>query len=95
MTALVKANDLQPDDFISVLFTATPDIRSKFPAAAARAMGLDDVPLIGAQELDVDGALPKCIRLLAHVETDKSRGDIRHVFQYGARALRADLVDKS
>jgi chorismate mutase len=92
--ALMKENDLVADDFVSIIFTATPDIRSMFPAKAARDLGLDDVPLLGAQELDVDGAMPLCVRLLAHVETDKPRTGIHHIFQHGARALRVDLVEK-
>jgi chorismate mutase len=91
---LMTRNELTPDDFISIIFTATPDIRSMFPAKAARELGLDDVPLLGAQELDVDNAMALCVRLLAHVETDKLRGDVHHVFQHGAQALRTDLVDK-
>ncbi len=88
-----EKNDLQADDVISILFTATSDISSKYPASAARVLGLDTVPLIGAQELDVDDMLPLCIRLLAHVNTERPRADIQHVFLHNARALRADLAD--
>jgi chorismate mutase len=95
MQELMQRNNVTADDLISIIFTATPDIRALFPAKAAREMGLDDVPLLGAQELDVDGAMPMCIRLLAHVETDRARSDVHHVFQRGARALRTDLTDKS
>lgn len=89
---LMSRNKLTADDMVSVIFTATPDIRSTFPAKAARELGLDDVPLLGAQELDVDNAMQLCIRLLAHVETDRPRSEIHHVFQYGAAALRVDLA---
>lgn len=91
--ALFDRNDLRTDDVISIFFTATPDIRSKFPASAARSYGLDDVPLIGAQELDVDGALPRCIRLMAHVNTARTRNEMRHVFLHDAKALRVDIAD--
>lgn len=89
--AMLEDNDLTPDDFISVIVTATPDIKSVFPAKAIRDQGFDDIPLLGAQELDVDGAMPLCIRLLAHIETDKARSELRHCFQYGAQALRPDM----
>jgi chorismate mutase len=79
------------DDLISVIFTATPDLRSEFPAYAARQMGITDVPLLCASEIDVPGALPRVLRLLAHVETDKSRADLRHVYLGGAAQLRTDL----
>lgn len=94
MRELLDRNGLTPDDFISIIFTATPDIRSMFPAKAARDLGFDDVPLLGAQELDVDNGMALCVRLLAHVETDKPRSDVHHIFQYGAQALRTDLVEK-
>jgi chorismate mutase len=90
--ALFQQNELSKDDAISLIVTATPDIRSKFPAAAAREWGLEDVPLLGAQELDVDGATPRCIRLMLHVETSKTREQIRHVFLHDAATLRKDLV---
>ncbi len=89
---LLAANDLAPEDFISVLFTVTPDIRSEFPAVGAREMGFGAVPLLSAQEIDVPGALPRVVRLLAHVETDRPREQVRHVYLRGARALRLDLA---
>jgi chorismate mutase len=92
---LMEVNAVQADDIISIIFTATADVRSLFPAKAARELGLDDVPLLGAQELDVNNALPLCVRLLAHVETERARSEIHHVFQHGAIALRADLVKPS
>lgn len=90
--SVMNENDLHPDDIISIIFTATNDISSKFPASAARMLGLDTVPLLGAQELDVEGGLPLCIRLLAHVNSDSPRGDIHHVFLHEAKGLRVDLV---
>jgi chorismate mutase len=73
------------------VFTATPDLTSEFPAYAARRLGITDVPLLCARELDVKDAMPRVVRLLAHVETDLSRTDLRHVYLHGARALRTDL----
>ena len=89
---VMKANDLDVDDFISVIFTATPDLVSEFPAYAARRLGFGDVPLICARELAVEGAMPRVVRMLAHVETDRPRRDITHVYLHGAAALRRDLT---
>ena len=74
-----------------MIFTVTPDIRSEFPAYAARQMGITDVPLLCAREIDVPGAMPRVLRLLAHVETELPRADIRHVYLRGAAGLRTDL----
>jgi chorismate mutase len=84
-------NKLSPDDVISMLFTATPDLTSEFPAYAARKMGLTDVPLLCATEIAVPGAMPRVLRLMAHVETELPRADVRHVYLRGAAALRTDL----
>jgi chorismate mutase len=84
-------NDVQHDDLISILFTATPDIHSMYPPTAARALGLGDVPLIGAQEIDVPSGTKMCIRVMAHLETSRSRTELRHVYLEGARGLRDDL----
>ncbi|WP_029253372.1 chorismate mutase [Paraoerskovia marina] len=89
---VLRANDLGVEDLISVFFTATPDLVSDFPAAAARAAGLGDVPLMCAVEIAVPGSLPRVVRLLAHVETDVPRADVRHVYLRGAALLRRDLA---
>jgi chorismate mutase len=91
LAAVLERNALVADDLISVIFTATPDLRSEFPAYAARQMGITDVPLLCAGEIDVPGAMPRVLRLLAHVETDKPRADLRHVYLKGAAQLRTDL----
>jgi chorismate mutase len=88
---VLRRNGLSNDDLISVVFTATPDLHSEFPAYAARQMGITDVPLLCAAEIDVPGAMPRVLRLLAHVETDRSRSELRHVYLRGAAALRTDL----
>lgn len=85
-------NDITPGDVISILFTASQDIRSEFPAAAVRAIGFGDVPLMCALELAVEGSMPRCIRLLVHVEGDRDRRSYKHVYLHGAVALRPDLV---
>jgi len=92
VTDVMDANGLDVDDFISVIFTATPDLVSEFPAYAARRLGFGEVPLICARELAVEGAMPRVVRMLAHVETDRPRSEITHVYLHGAAALRRDLT---
>lgn len=89
--AVMSRNHIEPDDLISILFTATLDLTSEFPAYAARQLGLTDVPLMCASEIAVPGALPRTLRLLAHFDTELKRGDVRHVYLRGAAALRTDL----
>jgi chorismate mutase len=84
-------NQVESEDLISILFTATPDLTAEFPAYAARQLGLTDVPLMCASEIAVPGAMPRTLRLLAHVETTRPRSEIRHVYLRGAAALRTDL----
>lgn len=91
LLAVLERNDLTPEDLISVVFTATPDVTSEFPAHAARQLGITDVPLLCASEIDVPGAMPRVLRLLAHVETSRARREVRHVYLRGAAALRTDL----
>ena len=88
---MLERNGVSKDDLISVLFTATDDIHSMFPATAARAVGLGDIPLICARELDITGATPMCVRVLMHLATDRSRQELHHVYLEGARQLRDDL----
>ena len=89
--AVLDRNELGPDDLISVVFTATPDLTAEFPAYAARAIGITDVPFLCATEIDVPGSMPRVVRLLAHVDTDRHRDELRHVYLRGAAALRTDL----
>ena len=91
ITRMLERNGVEKDDLISILFTATDDIRSMFPATAARACGLGDVPLICARELDVREGTPLCIRVMMHLTTDRARGELHHVYLEGARGLRDDL----
>ena len=92
LTQMLERNGLGFDDLVSVLFTATPDLHCAFPAAAARGLGLRDVPLICAQELDVEGAARRVVRVLIHAESDLPRADIAHVYLRGAEVLRQDLA---
>jgi chorismate mutase len=91
VTAMLERNALTPDDIISIVFTATPDLTADFPAYAARQLGLTDVPLLCTTEIAVPGALPRTVRLLAHVETARTRAELRHPYLRGAAALRRDL----
>ena len=88
---ILERNGLDEDDIISILFTATDDIVSTFPATAARSMGLGAVPLICARELAIVGSVPRCIRVMLHVTTERPRHDIHHVYLEGAHGLRDDL----
>lgn len=92
VTAVLERNQLQHDDVISILFTATPDLVSEFPALAARGLGFGDVPLMCATEIGVPHALPRVLRLMAHVETDRPRAEVQHVYLRGAAALRRDIA---
>lgn len=89
---MLAANGLDQEELVSLFFTATPDLVSEFPAVAARDLGVTDVPMMCAQELDIAGALPRVVRILAYAETELSKREIRHVYLGGAAALRRDLV---
>ena len=91
LEAMCERNGVVHDDIISILFTATDDIHSTFPAAGARKMGLGDVPLICARELDITSGTPSCIRVLMHLTTERSRAELHHVYLEGAVNLRDDL----
>jgi len=92
VTEVMARNRLTTDDVISVLFTTTPDLVAEFPALAARKLGFQEVPLLCASEIAVPHALPRAIRLMAHVETDLPREEIQHVYLRGATALRLDIA---
>ncbi|MEV7802345.1 chorismate mutase [Microbispora sp. NPDC088329] len=92
VTEVMGRNNLTTDDVISVIFTSTPDLTAEFPALAARKLGFHDVPLLCATEIDVPGALPRVVRLMAHVQTDRPRQEIQHVYLRGAVALRVDIA---
>lgn len=92
LSEILGRNEVSMDELVSIFFTATPDLHSAFPAAAARGIGLADVPLMCAQELDISGAMEKVIRVMLHVQTDTPRSEIKHVYLRGAEALRKDIA---
>lgn len=89
---IAQRNGLSEDDVISIIFTLTKDLDAVFPAVAARNIGWTSTALMCMNEIDVPGSLKKCIRILMHVNTDKDRKDIKHVYINGAKALRPDLT---
>lgn len=92
VTEVMSRNELTPEDVISVLFTVTPDLTAEFPALAARKIGFHAVPLMCATEIPVKGAMPRVVRLMAHVETPRPRSAVQHVYLRGAAALRQDIA---
>jgi len=88
---LLSRNGIERDDLVSVLFTVTDDLRSVFPAEAARRMGLGVVPLMCAQEIPVDGSMASVVRILAHFHSERSLDDVVHVYLDGAESLRDDV----
>ena len=88
---MLERNAGAKEDLVSVLFTATEDIRSEFPAAAARSIGISDVPLLCARELDIVDSVRLCIRVLIHVYTSRTPDQLRHVYLHDAEPLRTDL----
>lgn len=88
---MLERNSVATEDLVSLIFTATPDLTSAFPAAAARSLGLGGVPLLCAQEIAVPGALPRCVRVLMHLYTERDYASLRHVYLGEARRLREDL----
>jgi chorismate mutase len=90
---MLSRNDVTHDDVVSIIFTATDDLTATFPATGARALGLGDIPLLCMRELAVEGGMPRCIRVLMHLYTDRSREELRHVYLGDARTLRDDLPE--
>ena len=92
---IIKFNPgLKPDDIGSAIFTTTQEIVSAFPAAAAREIGWDHVPMVCAREIPVPGSLPFCVRVLIHWNTDTKQDAIQHVYLRSAKTLRPDLVQQ-
>jgi chorismate mutase len=90
---LFGRNGLAEDDLISIVFTATDDVHSAYPAEAAREAGITHVPLLCARELAIDGGIARCIRLLVHAYTARRPDELRHVYLHDARQLRTDLPE--
>jgi chorismate mutase len=93
LAALLERNAVDHDQLVSIVFTATADLRSEFPALAARSLGLGDVPLLCAGELDVTGGNPRTIRVLIHCYSTRTRASLRHVYLHRAKHLRDDLPE--
>lgn len=90
---IITQNEVVPEDIASVIITTTEDLNDVFPAKAARSFtGWEYVPLMCAREIPVPGSLPKCIRVMLHVNTAKTQREIKHVFLREAVKLRPDLV---
>jgi chorismate mutase len=93
LSTLLKRNDVEHDQLVSIIFTSTKDLRSAFPALAARELGLGDVPLLCAGELDVAGGNPNTLRVLVHCYSTLPRASLRHVYLHNAKHLRDDLPE--
>ncbi len=93
VTQMLERNGIGHDQLVSILFTATDDLHAEFPAAAARALGLGDVPLICARELDITHGMKMCIRVMMHFYGDQDRSALHHVYLERARSLRDDLPE--
>ena len=91
LSAVLQRNGIDPEDLVSILFTATDDLRAAFPAEAARRMGLGRVPLMCAQEIPVEGSMPSVIRILVHFHSDRTLDEVEHVYLDGAESLRDDV----
>lgn len=89
---ILRANEISADAVISVFLTCTPDLNAEFPAAFAREIGFENVPLICGVEMAVPGSLPLVLRVMLHVESTKSRVEIKHIYLRGASVLRKDLA---
>jgi chorismate mutase len=92
LVAVIDANGVTIADVASIWFTTTTDLYAEFPAVAARKIGFTDTALMNAHEMTVPGALPLCIRLIMHWNTNKAQSEIKHVYLGGATVLRPDLA---
>ncbi len=90
MRELMSRNELEPEQIVSCLFTATDDLNAEFPAVAARRLGLESVPLLCTRELDVPGAMRSVIRVLVHYYAPADHAPA-HAYLGAAQALRSDL----
>lgn len=93
LRALLARNALTVEDVVSAIFTCTDDLVSAYPARAARDLGWQNVPMLCAAELPVRGALPRCVRVLLHVEWSAGHPAPKHAYLRDAAALRGDLGD--
>lgn len=93
LTEIIKRNQINPEQIVSIIFTVTTDISSEFPAVAARQLGLDSTPLMCSSEIPKPDSLPLCIRVLMHFHTKLSKSEIKHVYLRDATKLRPDLIN--
>ncbi len=93
LVELLRTNGLENsfEEIASAVFTTTRDLTSAFPAEAARALGMSAVPLLCATEIPVTDSLPRCIRVLLHINTDKTQAEMIHVYLRDAKRLRPDV----
>jgi chorismate mutase len=92
LAQMMELNGVEPGDLISLVFTATTDLTAEFPAVGARSLGIDDIPLLCAREIEVPGSVERCIRVLMHLYTERDYASLRHVYLGEARHLRTDLT---
>ncbi len=92
LSKMLEENHVDTSDLISIIFTATADLTADFPAVAARSIGLGDVPLLCAVEIDVPESLSRVVRILMHLNSEKSLSEIKHIYLNGASVLRKDLA---
>jgi chorismate mutase len=95
LTTLKKENDFKIEDIVSIFFSVTPDLNAAFPAQAARELNWNKVPLFDVQEIDVPGSLSRCIRILIHINCQKTQLEIKHCYLRGAKILRKDLIKET
>ncbi len=94
LSELLVQNRIEPEAIVSIIFTATPDLNSEFPAVAARQLGLNNTPLLCMQEIAKSGALPRCLRILIHFYTELNKDQLCPVYLHEAVKLRPDLIPK-
>jgi len=90
---MVEDNGVDKEDIISVIFSTTKDINAAFPAVAAREMGWTDIALMCTNEMDVPGSLPMCIRVMMHINTEKTNKELKYIYLKKAKLLRPDLAE--
>lgn len=94
LTTLIEWNTIEPDEIASIIFTTTADLTADFPAYAARQHGWVNVPLLCSHEMAVPGSLPRCIRILIHLNTERPQSSMRHAYLREAVSLRRDLLER-
>ena len=92
LNEIIKRNNLNKEEIVSIVFTATEDLNQEYPAVAARELGFKFIPLMCYQEMKVKKSLEKCLRIMIYVERDCTHEDIEHVYLRKAKTLRPDLM---